>query len=393
MKPSAPSSESPPTLAGKPRDTTENGSLKSKIKSDRTAPSAKPGTGNNIILFLIQLPEAFSSIVLNTTAEVFPGAQILRVRSVKEARTYEIAGQRQLLVLTDQDETEVALAAQTTDAKGMPRWAVVILGNKPSELAESVPMEECTAKVLGRVFRTTLQQHELVRENLQLRGDLKTLSHRLRHDFTGSLHCIQLNCELITELLSDNASLAKSQISSIRKSLFEMDQLMERVDDMLKASSEPYFATRVSMFDVIQNVLSQLEEEIHLHGAAVLHPANWPEVDGVGKWLEVIWRNLILNAIKHGARAEQIKLDWGVKDATLRFWVVNRGPAVPAGLEANLFTPFELLHTQRGSGLGLCLVQRLVGVHGGKCGYERQGDGHSLFYFTLAETPSSLVSH
>jgi signal transduction histidine kinase len=138
------------------------------------------------------------------------------------------------------------------------------------------------------------------------------------------------------------------------------------------------------MGDVVAGVLRQLKPDIQAAGAAVAAPALWPEVIGVAAWRHVIWWNLLHNALRHGGPAPQVQLGWTPEAGGSRFWVSDRGAAVPSSIEARLFRPFDQLHLFPAPGLGLSIVQRLVALQGGRCGYERRAeDGSSVFFFTL----------
>src|SRR5262249_25927336 len=67
-----------------------------------------------------------------------------------------------------------------------------------------------------------------------------------------------------------------------------------------------------------------------------------------------------------------------------RFWVRDHGPDVPAEQRKLLFHPFHRLHElDSANGLGLSIVQRLVELQGGRCGYESAAGGGACFYFAL----------
>jgi signal transduction histidine kinase len=315
--------------------------------------------------------------------EVFPDAQIASVRNVREAAQKAGMHRRQLLILIDPDEAEIGLAAQATDEDNLPRWAAVVVGRGSSDLLECVSPDENGAKLLGRVFRSALQQHELLRENLQLRGDLKTVARRIRHDLLSPVNCISITCELMKELLEENAASVEPQMGVIGHSLAEISRAIERVSDLLNASAEPPPMMELSMGDVVAGVLVQLETELQQNGVIVESPSNWPEVAGVAAWLESIWWNLLQNAVKHNESSAPIQLGWRPAGEWLRFWVANRGAVVPAEMEDQLFRRFDQLHLQPSAGLGLSLVQRLVSLQGGSCGYERMENNLSAFYFTL----------
>ncbi|MDB6165727.1 MAG: hypothetical protein JWQ83_867 [Lacunisphaera sp.] len=333
------------------------------------------------VIYLVRLPELNRETALRAAREAFPGAQFVLARSVAEAGALPEHG-RQLLVLGGSDEAEVSHAALMLDRNDQPRWAVVCLGRGPSDLVETVPPEEWNAPLLIRVFRAALLQHDLLRENLQLRGDLKTISRRVTHDIRTPLGCIHTICELLKDLPAGNAAALQETTDAIRSSTTEISLLIDRVSLLLKASVDPLPGTIVAMGAVLDHVLDELRPELDAAGKSIRQPTRWPEVDGVAPWLEAIWWNLIRNALTHGARSGSIQLGWNRDGADLRFWVASQG-TVPTGFEPRLLRRFSVLHQNPSAGLGLSLVERLVTLQGGRCGYETTDDSRAVFYFTL----------
>lgn len=331
-------------------------------------------------VYLVQLSEPVREMAMTAAREAFPRAQLVPARTVAEAA--QLPGQgRQLLILGGTSEVDIGLAAQTLDSRDLPRWAVVHLGRDPSDLVETVPPEEFTVRALARIFRSTLLQHELLRENLQLRGDLKTISRRINHDVRTPLGCIATVCTLLKDLPSPSSQSPEEVTKVVHDSVEEIGMLLDRVSFVLKASGDPLPSSPMAMGPVVEQVLQQLRPALEGAGMKIRQPAAWPEVPAVDIWIEFIWRNLIHNAVRHG-HPGTIQLGWEQKSREMHFWVTNPG-AIPASFQPRLLRPFHLLHQQASAGLGLSLVERLVSLHGGRCGYEPAPDDHALFYFTL----------
>ena len=92
-------------------------------------------------------------------------------------------------------------------------------------------------------------------------------------------------------------------------------------------------------------------------------------------WLETIWWNFLANAFQHAGKKPKIELSWRQDTGGFRFQVCDSGGGVPAEVRARLFQPFDSLHQPESAfGLGLSIVQRLVELQGGQCGYEPSGE-------------------
>jgi signal transduction histidine kinase len=328
-------------------------------------------------IHLVCLPEALRETCAQAARAAFPQAT-LRVAAGMTEALRQPAGERELLVLGGSDEGEGGRASQALDEDDLPRWAVVHLGREPSDLFETVPPEDWNARQLRRIFRAAMMQHDLLRENLLLRGDLKTVARRVTHDLRTPLGCILTVCEA----LKDPTMASEETVDAVRISAQEIAKLTDQVSLVLKATLDPLPPLVVGMGPIVSQALSELPAELTRRGQRVRQPADWPEAVGVPAWLEFVWGQLIHNALRHGSRTGQVQLGWDREGGQIRFWVSNAGTVTPA-MRSRLLRPFQLLHKQTGVGLGLSLVERLVQLQGGDCQYEATEDNRSVFSFTL----------
>jgi signal transduction histidine kinase len=257
---------------------------------------------------------------------------------------------------------------------------------------ETVATAECSVRLLARVFRSAVQHHDLLRENLRLRGDIKTLARRYNHDIRTPLGCINTLCILLRETVGPDHAVARESVDAIQNATAEIDSLLERVSFVTKASGEPLPATRFALGPVVQRAVDRVAALPEGLGLKLSPPSRpWPEVRAVDQWLEFVWFNLLHNAVRHGRKAAPIQSGWEPQGAELRFWIASKG-AVPRAQQGNLLRPFHLLHQLPSGGLGLSLVERLVALQGGRCSYESGADDQAIFSFTLpallAEPPT-----
>ena len=230
-------------------------------------------------------------------------------------------------------------------------------------------------------------QDRLVRENARLRGDLLTISTRVNHDLRTPLGGMVSTGEILKEILTEHAPSSATLADSMFNSADEMAHLIKLISFIAKASASPVSKTPVKMGEIISGVLQRLESRLLSRGATVTEPPDWPEAEGVGEWLEFIWWNFLINSIQHGGKT--IQVGWQRQGAEDRFWISDNGEGVPGHSRPKLFQPFDSLHQPDSTrGLGLSVIQRLVELQGGHCGYESKGGG-ACFFFTLPHTNDS----
>jgi K+-sensing histidine kinase KdpD len=223
---------------------------------------------------------------------------------------------------------------------------------------------------------------QLSLENARLRGDLLTVARRISHDLRTPLGGIIATSEVLKEILAENNPSRASLVSPIFDSTEDIKKLIERVSFMLKASASPVAKETVNMGEVVFRVSQRLEGKVLKKNAVVAEPAEWPQVNGVFSWLEVVWWNLLANAVQFGG--DRIELGWQKEKSESRFWVRDNGVGVPMEKRGKLFQTFQSLHEPDAKhGLGLSIVQRLIELQGGHCGYEPRLEGGSCFYFGL----------
>jgi two-component system NtrC family sensor kinase len=90
------------------------------------------------------------------------------------------------------------------------------------------------------------------------------------------------------------------------------------------------------------------------------------------------------NAIRHSGKAPDIELGWQQTGEGNKFWVRDKGAGVPVEKRRSLFQPLHRLHEPSAPrGLGLPIVERLVSLNCGQCGYEAVVPSGSTFFFSL----------
>lgn len=271
------------------------------------------------------------------------------------------------------------------EVDGLKRWPVVILGDHgDAEAGSGIAASGATSREITGTLRSAVQSHAAMTEAGRARGDLWTIARRVSHEMRSPLGCILTSADLLREELAETTPAAAALVQPILESAHELMHLLERLAFIARATIESKDTSSVEMGMIVWAARERLGRRLAESGAEVIESSEWPAVLGRREWLECIWENLLANALQHGGPRPRIELGWKPGERETIFFARDSGPGVVADIVPTLFRPFHRLHLKdSGRGLGLSIVQRLVELQGGRCGYEASAPQGSYFFFTL----------
>ena len=221
---------------------------------------------------------------------------------------------------------------------------------------------------------------------------LANVSHEIRTPFGAILG--------MTELVLDTP-LADDQRQCLETVKSAADSLLGLIDDLLDFSkieagklelNPSDFSLRGALFDTVRTLVARARSK-GLELVCDVQPDVPDALVGDAGRLRQVLLNLIGNAIKftkHGEVAVRVEVADGPAtgdEVVLRFTVRDTGIGIPPEGQERIFRAFEQADsstTRRygGTGLGLTIAARLVGLMGGTIGVESEPGRGSTFSFT-----------
>jgi signal transduction histidine kinase len=198
------------------------------------------------------------------------------------------------------------------------------------------------------------------------------------HELRGPLTAMLLTADTLTRgLLGDLKPEQRSQVQRIGTNARYMATMIQQYLDLarLDADHAQFWPERGVDFAkmVLEPAIDMVRPQLEVKRMriTVRSPDLWPTIECDSELLKVVLVNLLGNAVKYGYPEGRIEVRWGRTGEGFECAVRNEGPGFPIGQQPRLFRKFSRLRApellrQRGSGLGLYNVWRVVRMHGGR---------------------------
>ncbi|RYY90432.1 MAG: PAS domain S-box protein [Chitinophagaceae bacterium] len=255
-----------------------------------------------------------------------------------------------------------------------------------------------TKELAGANEALVISNQELVRTN----NNLEEFAYAASHDMKEPIRKIHFFADRLKGELRD-------QLSPQQRNLFSrLEQASRRmnalIDDLLAYSQATRGAAEQEEVDLnqrLEHVLHDLELEIEQKGAQVAS-ADLPKLRGNGRQFQQLFQNLLSNALKYSrpghvpeirissrvVRGGDLREGLPANDAARDFHLIevrDNGVGFEQKDAERIFNVFTRLqgHTERGTGVGLSIVRKVVDNHFGYVWAEAQPGEGSTFYIML----------
>jgi signal transduction histidine kinase len=238
-------------------------------------------------------------------------------------------------------------------------------------------------KLADRLERKTI---ELQTSN----KELESFSYSVSHDLRSPLRAIDSFALMLQEdyaaKLDDEG---RRYIAVVRDGAQQMGRLIDDLLAFSRLGREPIDALninpRLGAERAVREVLAA-----YTGTAPQILVHELPSACGDAVLLHHVWVNLIANAVKYSSKiaAPRIEIGGCIQGSEAVYFVKDNGAGFDMRYADKLFRVFQRLHGANefpGSGVGLAIVQRVIGRHGGRVWGEGKPDHGAKFFFTLPQ--------
>jgi len=216
--------------------------------------------------------------------------------------------------------------------------------------------------------------------------ELEAFSYSVSHDLRTPLRAIDgFSRALLADFDHKLDERGRHYLHRTRSATQRMSAL---IDDLLELARITRLAIRrepVDLSAIANDVIADLRRRDPARTVWV-HIAAGLVAFADARLVHIVIENLLGNAWKFTAKHERAEIWFDAVGPT--FHVRDTGVGFDMTYAEKLFSPFQRLHAARdydGTGVGLAIVHRIVGHHGGRIWAEAEVDKGATFFFTLGD--------
>ncbi len=238
------------------------------------------------------------------------------------------------------------------------------------------------------IRQNSIMQKKLNETNQKYRDLLSVVTHEFKNSLTSIYGYNRIIKKRIEQNRTDGLEPLSDNIDRLTKNLFAMvDTLLNMFlieDGKLNIDRQ--------LFDFVQDVIKPIMEEVkiqleHRKQRVKIKAPNEKNIFfGDLHLMQVVCRNLFLNAIQYGRENSDIEITVLNKDKEMEIHFLNYGNEIPEDQLPKIFNKFSRFHKKQGHsnvGLGLYTVKSIVEMHGGGIRVEAKNDEWIKFIITL----------
>jgi len=219
-------------------------------------------------------------------------------------------------------------------------------------------------------------------------NELIHFSRSVAHDLRQPLRTISGYCNL---LVSDFADVINSTgldyLHKIYTAILKMDRLIGDLSLLAKVSSRRLKMRTINLSTIVRNIAESLHKQ-EPERKAEFAIQEGVFVKGDKTLIKLAVEHLMNNAWKFSREKPITTIEFGTdeKNGVKVLYIRDNGTGFDMRVADKIFDPFRRLHSSdenKGTGIGLATVQRIIHRHGGCIWAEADKGKGATFYFTL----------
>jgi signal transduction histidine kinase len=218
--------------------------------------------------------------------------------------------------------------------------------------------------------------------------ELESFTYSIAHDLRAPVRALNGFSQILMERWEASPDMESRQaLERILGNAKKMEELISGLLALSQVSHGEIVFTPIDMTSLAQSTYNETvaPEVQQLFSFSV---STLPACNGDPILLRQVWGNLLDNAVKYTRLKEErrIEIEGHIEDGMCVYSIKDTGVGFDNQYSSKLFGVFQRLHSDKefeGTGIGLSIVARIVGRHGGKVWAYGELDKGAAFFFSI----------
>lgn len=266
--------------------------------------------------------------------------------------------------------------------KSLPLHQLKSRNDKLTEAFKIIKSKEKDLNRLNDKLKASIGQLKTKNE------ELESFAHLVAHDLKSPLNAIFLSADMAISLYEEDLT---DEVKELVEMIMTAGQSMKGIiNDYLEyALSSAHVDNRQQL--VLQEHLCELLDYLKSDKKIAIEIGQLPVVDYDPVAIEKVILNLVSNAIKYNDK-EQVRLEISATEEEGEHVIVvkDNGPGIEEKYHELIFNPYTSVgktrNEEKGTGLGLPLIRKIVERNHGKVWLESEMGKGSTFFFSIPKS-------